>query len=818
MKVLFAVHDEKVSLSIVKKYQKEYKEIISYKNVYYFNAILKELQRDKTYDRIIIDEELEEFTSSSYEQKDKFIFDKLDNITDEASNVNGSDIPIILICSERRVKSEEILVKLFGIGIYNAIIGNDRSTDEVCRLINKPRTKKEAKIYYRIDSEDVSYRPETENDVSEEEMQYILSYFKKLGKNEERYVDCFRNIVSQYNEQQLKVIISILPLHVRSVLEENSPEYQRLVSKNDINYSPNKIPSRPIKKTPGTSEVLLTDKKKEVGKPIVVPSKMDKTLIKKITIKKPTTMAQFEENDEDDDLVNIDNLDETENINNFDDVNEIAQDEIKDLNEVNNDIQTNSVDRFEDFEDLEPVEEIVEEVQEQPRRRGRPRKNPIVEPDPNTQPKRRGRPRKNPLPEIAQLDVTQNEEDEEEYDNMVLPGFQDVEEEKYYENENSLSDVQIENDDNSFEEDSEFLPGFGDEEVDEDEEISDLNSVNNRNVVSEINEVRNEPVENKFSFQKKELPKFEQNYDYDYSEYQSLLSGDKKVVAFVGTSKNGTSFMVNNIAKVLADSGVDTAILDATENKNSYYIFTNNEEELRQKASNCIGNLISGVADGISAGNNLTVYTEIPSQESSIENVGPILENLVKRHSAIIIDCDFNTPIDYFENAQEIYLIQSMDVLTIQPLTAFLRDLKTKNIINERKLKIILNKIVKVRGVNAKVILGGMSKYNDPEMNFMTDLFNRDSVTSVAVPFYVDVYEKYLEQIINCEIRNDGYSKEFMNILKNIASMVYPLLPEKNSKGKPKKGYQYDINSNNYSNNGFSNSVNNTLNNMKKKY
>ena len=72
MKVLFAVHDEKDSLAIVKKYQKEYKEIISYKNVYYFNAILKELQRDKSYNRVIIDEELEEFTSTSYEEKDKF--------------------------------------------------------------------------------------------------------------------------------------------------------------------------------------------------------------------------------------------------------------------------------------------------------------------------------------------------------------------------------------------------------------------------------------------------------------------------------------------------------------------------------------------------------------------------------------------------------------------------------------------------------------------------------------------------------------------------------------------------------------------------
>ena len=44
MKVLFAVSNEEISESIVKKYQKEYKQIISYKNVYYFNAILKELQ------------------------------------------------------------------------------------------------------------------------------------------------------------------------------------------------------------------------------------------------------------------------------------------------------------------------------------------------------------------------------------------------------------------------------------------------------------------------------------------------------------------------------------------------------------------------------------------------------------------------------------------------------------------------------------------------------------------------------------------------------------------------------------------------------
>ena len=229
MKVLFAVNDENISTAIVKKYQKQYKEIISYKNVYYFNAILKELQRNKSYDRIVISEDLEEFTSSSYEQKDKFIFDRLDNISDEAISVNGADIPIILISSDRRAKGEPILVKLFSISIYNAILGEDRTIDEVCRLINKPRSKKEAKIYYKIDSEDAKYERTKENEVNEMELQNILRHFKRLGKNENDYVESFRNIMTQYNQAQLKVVIAVLPENVKKILQDNSPEYQKIM-------------------------------------------------------------------------------------------------------------------------------------------------------------------------------------------------------------------------------------------------------------------------------------------------------------------------------------------------------------------------------------------------------------------------------------------------------------------------------------------------------------------------------------------------------------------------------------------------------------
>ena len=167
MKVLFAVNNEHISDSIIKKYQQDYRELISSKNVYYFNALLKELQEDKSYDRIVISEDLEAFSHTQYDQIDKFIFEKLDSISDEATDNGEKEAQIILICSDRRSKSDALLVKLFGIGIYSALIGKDRSVEEVCKLISNPRTKKEAKLYYKIDSEEVNYQAENDTDVNE---------------------------------------------------------------------------------------------------------------------------------------------------------------------------------------------------------------------------------------------------------------------------------------------------------------------------------------------------------------------------------------------------------------------------------------------------------------------------------------------------------------------------------------------------------------------------------------------------------------------------------------------------------------------------
>ena len=275
--------------------------------------------------------------------------------------------------------------------------------------------------------------------------------------------------------------------------------------------------------------------------------------------------------------------------------------------------------------------------------------------------------------------------------------------------------------------------------------------------------------------------------------------------------------MINNVAQVLSNMGVNTAILDATKNKNAYYIYTKNDEDLRQIAVNSIESLKEGRANGIKVNNNLTVYANIPGEdEDVIKNSHPIMETLVKNHSLILIDCDFNTPFEYFANSQEIYLVQTMDVLTIQPLTEFLRELQIRGILEEYKLRIVLNKMLKLRRVNGSSIVGGMSKYNNADLSLMKELFNPKTVKVAAtIPFDEDVYIKYLENMIDCEINLNGYPKEMKARLSELAEILYPLLPNNNtSKKNKKRGYS----SNNQYSNSFSAGMNDTLNNMRKKY
>ena len=858
MKVLFAVNNEKTSEAIIKKYQSMYKEIISWKNVYFFNAIIKELQKDKSYDRIVIGEDLEPYTNNNYEVIDNFLFDKLDAISDEASNSTEGDIPIILIATDRRDKGDSILVKLFGIGIYNVLLGKDRSMENVCKLINQPRTKKEAKIYYKIESDEVEYQSINPDIVPEDEMNNIIRHYKKIAGNEEQYVSSFEDIASQYTQTQLKIIAAKLPLNVRAVLEEKSPKYQQVMIgsvkdkvKDEQLAQTNRYTTKNIgSSTAGANKIGLINQqlqKSRLTKPVVIPSSVNLQNVEKVyknvtktqpeTIK-PQNPVQEQVNTTQTPIMPMEPVVQPEP--------QIEQDSESLLSNENNNSQI--VQELDDIENLNIVE---------PKRgRGRPKKEKTPEQlMQEAKPKRgRGRPKKNPEPQETEIkevtpveqkleqqtideepidlfalstDENNIEPDVEQSDDTTLPGFEDFDDNDLENKNNDFMTNQNNQLNNDINNSYQKVNPVNNTQNNNYQNFSQTNTMQNSNITGNTNNIEaynnpiNQPLNNNMQYSNGNLGNTYEN-STDLKEVQpsnvdlsNLLVGDKKIVAFVGTSKNGTSFLVNNLAVLLSQKGIKTAILDLTENKNAYYIYNLNDDNLRNKAFNCIDGLRSGVTDGIPVNKNLTVYTTLPGENPSFQDSGNILETLVKNYSLVLLDCDFKTYTDYFVNAQEIYLVQSYDILTIQPLTAFLNELQHKNALDENKLRIVINKTLKLRKLTEKMIIGGISRYNDPATTYQNTLFNNETIRYTTIPFEEQTYARYLERLVDCEINLNGYSKMFLEALNKLGTMVYPLIAN-NVKYKPNKNYNDYSKPNKKQTTQFNSSMDATLNKMRR--
>ena len=246
-----------------------------------------------------------------------------------------------------------------------------------------------------------------------------------------------------------------------------------------------------------------------------------------------------------------------------------------------------------------------------------------------------------------------------------------------------------------------------------------------------------------------------------------LLQENKKIVSFIGASQSGTSFLVNNIARIMARRNFDVAILDMTQNKDSYYIYTQNKESIRVSIRNSFKDLSEGKLNGLQIENNLTVYTDVPEKNEYSARVENILETLLKKHQVVIIDTDFSTDADYFAYSEQVYLVQTMDILTIQPLTEFLSNLKSKNAINNEKIRIILNKFMNFDEITVSKLIGGMAFYNDPSMTYMQQIFEKNGVRYTTVSYNQQAYEKYIQDVANCQFTTN-YSIEFRKELENI--------------------------------------------------
>ena len=963
MKVLFAVNDEKDAEAITRAYQKEYKEIITSKTVYYFNAIIKELQKDKTYDRIIISEDLEMFTSDNYQTVDKFIFEKMDAISDEATNEEGNDIPIILLCMDRRTKNDPLLVKLFGLGLYNVLVGQDRSVQKVAALMYKPRSKKEAKAYYKVEPDEINYSSAKKSDeVSENEIQNILNHYKKIGDNVPKCVQSFDSIASQYNKNQIKLIIEVLPANTKAILENNSDSYRKIMG-----IKGKKKDGADLKNHDYVEKEI--DSGSKLTQPVIIP-----TAVSAKTVNKVTTTASKKKKVIDEEKLNREK-EKAEAKRKAEE--KIAREKAEARKKEEERIareeaeakrrEEERIAREEAEAKRREEEKIAKEKEEEMKKeeienanvavvkrgRGRPRKNPVQDVVLEDVPvkRRRGRPRKDETLKIEEEKLKEKAEEKSdeivvakkqnkkvEDDNDLLSSFDDLEEldinndipeedvkEQYddedfdfddedfnfedddeedtfnfededeAENEDDFDfedddendtldfkdedDVENEDDFNFEDENEEDTFDFEDEdeeenEDDDEEDTFDFEDESEEDKNDEDLSSENEDEEDVFDFEDDEDEKNEEdvdlvedeqedafdfedeqeesvdeskevqhngafkeitnkNYKYDNNlansikdlketeeresyniDTDNLITSGQKIISFVGTSKNGTSFIVNNLAEIFSNRGIKTAILDLTKNKNSYYIYTNNEDELREKAQNCLEKLIDGAAEGIEVNKNLTVYTSLPTQDAALDDVTGVIKTLLENYTVVLLDCDFDTDVRYFRVAQEMYLVQSLDVLTIQPLTAFLRDLKVKNILDTNKLRIVINKNIKMNYLNEKVLIGGMSVYNDPGMTYMTELFNKDTIKFVTIPLENQVYVKYLEGLVNCKITTSGYSKYFNASLNKLADMVYPVIGGKKSKNK----YNDYSNQNKNFEDTFSKNTSSVLNKMKKKY
>ena len=964
MKVLFAVSNENITTSVISKYQQKYKEIVTSKNVYYFNAIIKELQNDRSYDAIVIGEDLEPISNNNYDVIDKFIIEKLDIISDEASKSSGEDIPIIFICSDRRTKSDQLLRNLFSMGIYNALVGNDRSLDKVCSLINKPRNKKEAKKYYMIDGDDsIEYEPASEELVSEEQLRNILTYYKKIGNDEKKCVQAFGSIASQYNNAQLRLIVKVLPMEVKAILETSSPVYQKLMENGTVlsngKYSPYTINDP---KQPGKLDFIEKDiSTNKLTRPVVIPSNLDfskqketistnnkieknnntgtnnNTGINSIGIQQKYTNNNPIRNQQINQPNNIqppkqqynqyynayNNTNQQQyqnqgytqyqsrygtispynpynpynqynqyykynqnnqynpyssNNNNLNGIpngnlqsqfkptsnnmttpkNQDKQDRqnSQNIQDIQNSqhVQNNEIDNSENGENKNGISQLqanniqTNNIQNEvatpvKKRRGRPKKNAEEDYEETSNvviKKKRGRPRKvEKLESVNEDEIvdkinsfdnkvkeTENTRNEEHTQNIS-------ENEKSIKDENNIKNGQIEaqkdntgidlfnlsidvpeknkNNNNNNNNNNNYNNNNNDNNDNDNNDIlnedkyaflkSNSNANANKNALDNNYDIANKQLNNKIDDDINKQFNNEVNGDI-YSQFNNksslinenennpqnennsfVIAGNGKIVSFVGASKNGTSFIVNCLALLLANDGIKVAIADFTKNKNSYYLFTDNDSEKVKIAANSLKNLSNGIVDGLKIKNDLYLFTSVPDENVDEKlDKNKILNTLSENFDIVILDCDFKSDSVYFAESDEIYLIQSMDVFTIQPLTKFLSDYK--NIIDASKLHIVINKYLKLKKLDYKMVIAGMSKYNDPSMALQRDLFNPKKITYNLIPFDTKTYESYLEAIALCKININEFSNNVIDSLEELKSRVYPLVEQQGANRK----------------------------------
>lgn len=246
----------------------------------------------------------------------------------------------------------------------------------------------------------------------------------------------------------------------------------------------------------------------------------------------------------------------------------------------------------------------------------------------------------------------------------------------------------------------------------------------------------------------------------------------RKVVAFVGAPKSGTTFCVNAIGTYLAKNKVKTAIVDLTRKRDTYTIYTYDNEGKRNIAAESMRYASNGLNEPLIY-EKLSIYTSMPGEDRKTYNSGLLIDTVMQNNNVILIDADFTTPSDYFRLCQEIYVVQDMDILNIHQLTIFLRQLKSRGV-PMNKIRVIINKHINC-SLTAKDILDGIATYTSYDLKMFDELFNSNSIPYYILPFDSENYKKYVEMIFKYQNKFNSFTQDFREALGKIINSIYPV-------------------------------------------
>ena len=163
----------------------------------------------------------------------------------------------------------------------------------------------------------------------------------------------------------------------------------------------------------------------------------------------------------------------------------------------------------------------------------------------------------------------------------------------------------------------------------------------------------------------------------------------------------------------------------------------------------------------------------MPGEDRKTYNAGVLIDTIMQNNNVILMDADFTTPVDYFRLCQEIYVVQDMDIININQLTIFLRQLKARGI-PMNKIKVIINKHVNC-ALTAKDILDGIATYTSYDLKMYDELFNSNAMTYFILPFDEENYKKYVEMVYKYSNKFSSFTDDFKVSLNKIINSIYPV-------------------------------------------